>query len=126
MFKPSLSRSLLYLYLFFVAVLVTVPIGGADVALDEIHVGGTLRLDYLLHALMFIPFVPLWRTGRPDHPWWLIIGGGLMFAAVCELLHMVLPYRGYNIYDLFANVAGVMAGTGLALGLSAKFIPKRN
>lgn len=125
MLKPSLSRSLLYFYLFSVAVLVTVPTGGADVALDEIHVGGTLRLDYLLHALIFIPLVPLWRAGRPDHPWWLIIGAGMLFAVCSELLHMVLPYRGYNINDLFANVAGVMAGTGLALGLSAKFILKK-
>ncbi len=126
MIKPSLSLLLLYIYLFIVAVLVTVPTGVIDVATNEFYVGGTLRLDHLLHALMFIPFVPLWRAGRPDHPWWLIIGAGLLFAACCELLHLVLPYRGYGINDLLGNVAGVIAGTGLAAGFSGKHILKRN
>ncbi len=77
----------------------------------------SIRLDYLLHASVFLPLVPLWRLARPEHPWSLIILTGLLLAAAAEGSHYILPYRAYNINDLLGNIAGVLLGVLVALAI---------
>lgn len=113
--EPAIFKKLLYFYLFITVVLLIVPNRGSEVSMDDIHILSLLRLDYLVHILLFIPLVPLWRTGFPGHSWLIVIPGALLFAAFSEFLHLTLPYRGYNINDLIANMAGVILGVPLAL-----------
>ncbi len=54
-------RKLLTLYLMALLVMVTVPLGNA---LNDIFIF-ELRLDYLVHVLVFTPVVVLWRLGFP-------------------------------------------------------------
>ena len=66
------SRDDTVLYLPTLFLMTAAPLGGLKTTLTHttvIH----LRLDYLLHALMFMPLAPLWRLGFPRHPLWLII-----------------------------------------------------
>ena len=117
MLNRPISLKLLYTYIIVTLVLVVIPTKGSEITIDDIHVLDVMRLDYLLHVLLFIPLVPLSRMSWPGRPWWLIITAGLLFAACSEFLHLLLPYRGYNINDLFANMAGVIVGAVLLLAL---------
>lgn len=38
----------------------------------------------------------------------------LLFAIFCELIQEPIPWRTFNINDLLANVAGTVAGMGIA------------
>ena len=60
-------RVLLFLYLVFLAVMMMVPLG--TIVLSDTFVF-RLRLDYLVHAVVFVPVVVLWRLGFPGHPLW--------------------------------------------------------
>lgn len=101
------------------------PFGETSRSLSSIHVL-SFRLDYLLHALVFIPFYPLWRWARPGHRWWLVLGGGLAVAWLAEWVQLYLPYRAYNINDLLANMAGVLLGAALLEAWRSLRADKRN
>ena len=71
-----------------------------------------LRLDYLLHGLLFLPitfFLSRWPLSGYRFP--VILLAALLFALFCEAVQYPLPYRAFNINDLIANLAGVVAGT---------------
>ncbi len=109
-----MRKNLFFRYLFFAYLVVVIgisviPIGNSG-SLDSVTVLDLLRLDYLLHALAFIPLVPLWRLCFPGHSWWLVITGGIILASCCEWIQFWLPYRSYNINDLAGNIAGVLLG----------------
>ena len=120
--KSVVVKILLFLYIIGVAGLSVFHFGESDIAFSDIVVIDLLRLDYLLHALVFIPLVPLWRLALPGHPWWLVIISGLLFAACCEGIHFLLPYRSYNINDLLGNMVGVILGAMAARWLLPLFI----
>jgi VanZ family protein len=87
-------------------------------ALNKTKVAG-LRSDYLLHALMFIPFMALvlWRWGgeiRNNARFFIALGAGLALAAVSEGVQWFLPYRTFNLLDLGANCLGMAIGALLA------------
>jgi glycopeptide antibiotics resistance protein len=105
----SVYRHLFYFYLFAVIGFSIIPLGN-DPFLSRVTVVDILRLDYLLHALLFIPLVSLWRFGLPGHSWWIVVAGGLSLAAFCELIQLWVPYRGYNINDLIGNMTGMLLG----------------
>ena len=67
-----------------------------------------LRLDYLLHARMFMPLAPLWRLGFPRHSLRRIIPAGLALAIGLEGVQYLLPYRAWNVNDAIGNGAGVL------------------
>ena len=115
--KPIIKYLFIF-YLIGVAIVSILPIGGMSTAMNEVDVL-SIRLDYLVHALVFIPLVPLWRMVGPPAPWWLMIAAGLLLAAATEAVQLYLPYRAYNINDMLGNMAGVTIGTIIAL-----FIPK--
>lgn len=123
--KPSLKniiKILLVVYLVALLVLAVAPFGGLSTSLTKVTVL-TLRLDYLLHALAFMPLVPLWTLVWKDHPWWLIIILSLLIAAAVEGSHYYIPYRAYNVNDLVGNVAGALLGAAIAAVFSLKTHP---
>jgi len=102
-----ICKTLLFLYLPTLFLLTAAPIGGLNTTLTHttvIH----LRLDYLLHALMFMPLAPLWRLGFPRHSLWLIILAGLALAVGLESVQYLLPYRAWNVNDAIGNGVGVL------------------
>ncbi len=98
-------RKLLTLYLMALLVMVTVPLGNA---LNDIFIF-ELRLDYLVHVLVFTPVVVLWRLGFPafgveD------CGVGVLLAVGLEGVQYGLPYRSWNMNDAVGNAVGVGVG----------------
>jgi glycopeptide antibiotics resistance protein len=120
----SFTKYLFYVYLIAIVGISAIPIGDSG-SLSRVTVVNVLRLDYLLHSLLFIPLVSLWRFGLPGHSWWMILGGGIILAACCELIQMWLPYRGYNINDLIGNMTGVLLGIPVYYFLSLPVIRKQ-
>lgn len=111
-------QKILLIYIFTLFIITIIPTGSA-VALNEIHIL-THRADYLLHALIFFPWMILvWlhlkETGLKGKArlktitYWFI--AGLMLAVLSEVLQLWLPHRAYNIIDLIYNLAGLMLGT---------------
>ncbi|MFO7988622.1 MAG: VanZ family protein [Desulfotignum sp.] len=106
-------RVLLFLYLVFLVVMITVPLG--TTILSDTYVF-ELRLDHLVHVLVFAPLVVLWRLGFPRHPVWKIVGVGVVLAVGLEGVQYLLPYRSGNVSDALANIVGVgVSGSGLAV-----------
>ena len=106
-------------YAIIVVILHVIPIGSGDInALNKTEIG-TLRLDYLLHALVFIPWaiivwliygINFWETPGKAFLW---LFAGILFAAGAEYIQYFLPYRTFNIYDVLGNVTGVIIGASV-------------
>jgi len=73
-----------------------------------------IRLDHLLHALLFIPWMVLlhwrWKEKRSVGFFMLALGAGFLLAVISEGAQLVLPYRAFNVMDLVANWVGVVVG----------------
>ncbi len=74
----------------------------------------SVRFDYLLHALLFVPWIMLirwrWRDKRGVGFFLLVVGVGMLLAAVSEGIQYWLPYRAFNLVDLGANCFGIVLG----------------
>ncbi|MCA1786287.1 MAG: VanZ family protein [Desulfobacteraceae bacterium] len=108
-------KTFLGLYLVFLVVMVLVPLGELNTTLSDTFVF-ELRLDYLVHVLVFAPVVVLWKLGFPRHSMWVIMGVGVVLAVGLEGVQYLLPYRSWNVNDAVGNVVGVVlggAGSGL-------------
>ena len=106
-------RRMLYIYTILLVLLSVLPINGLnpDTPLNDIFIVN-IRLDYLIHCVILIPWVFLLKqntsvqyTGNPFRIV-LLIAGGLLFSIGLEAIQYPLPYRGYNINDLLANILG--------------------
>lgn len=104
-------------YTLAILLLVTLPINGEDQLLGHLNDNYVLRirLDYLFHALLFMPWVFLGAYGwelnsRSRLFFWLSLIGALSFAVLCEYVQLWLPYRTFNINDLVSNCLGVILG----------------
>jgi VanZ family protein len=104
-------------YLTGVFILSIIPVNGPGSGMNDIYVV-QLRLDYLLHALLFLP-APAFVWGLrfkvqclKVKGWGLIYTGvfSLLFAVLCEVIQLPLSYRAFNINDLLANLAGALTG----------------
>lgn len=102
-------RSILFLYLGFLVVMGVVPLGALNTTLSDTFVL-ELRLDHLLHALMFAPLAVLWRLGFPGHSMWRIALAGMLLAVGLEGVQYVLPYRSWNVNDIVGNIVGLGLG----------------
>lgn len=116
-------RVLFVLYFVALAVVTVIPLGGVSTSLSGTEVL-SLRMDYLVHALVFLPLVPLWKLSKPSHPLWVIIIAGVGLAALAEISHMWIPYRAYNINDLIGNALGAMLGWPIYL-LARSYLPAK-
>ncbi len=133
--------SLLPLYIIIVLVLHIIPYGDPfggsfDLSLNRIEIGA-FRMDYLLHAAVFIfwQFLLLFRVvpkkaGDPGRlplrrrlafqavtlgQFGLWIIAGIIFAAAAEGIQYWLPYRAFNLMDVIFNILGVLLGAALTI-----------
>lgn len=111
-FKP-----LSVIYTVLILLLVTLPINGDDQPLGQLDDTFILqiRLDYVSHALLFVPWTVLvcrgWqvslRRGREQAAW---LAGCLGFGVFCEYIQWPLTYRAFTINDLISNILGILLG----------------
>lgn len=106
---------LFYLYVFTAFILHVIPIGSA-ISLNDYEIG-ELRLDYLLHTLIFLPWMVFVRLQYLKDKQslqlkkigiWLVVG--LFFAAFCESIQIWISYRSFNPLDLIFNLSGIVFG----------------
>ena len=92
-----------------IILLTLLPVNGPHAALNDTYVI-ELRLDYLLHALLCIPFIFLFNKAF-QRSFAIAVITGLLFASLSEGAQYFLPYRAFNINDLLANNIGIFAGS---------------
>lgn len=116
-FRKDFIRKVTLVYTVAILLLVTLPINGDDQFLGNLNDTYILRLrlDYLFHSLLFIPWVVLGAYGWEFHnrkktSVWLAYLGALLFSVLCEYVQLPLPYRTFNINDLVSNMLGVTLG----------------
>jgi glycopeptide antibiotics resistance protein len=116
------SGSWFLLYLLFLVLMTVLPLNGSSSAhLNDIYVVN-IRLDFLIHSILFIPWIFLYTVSfRPAgvSEKLLMIAAGLLMAFATEGVQYFLTYRSYNINDLLSNFLGVLLGC-----IALFFIPK--
>jgi glycopeptide antibiotics resistance protein len=102
------------IYISILFLLTILPINSSDNSLINNTFILEVRLDYLLHALLYFPWLFLAvKATKAGHIIALLYG--LLFAAGTEVLQLLLPYRTFNINDLLANVLGLLSGLILVI-----------
>ncbi len=96
-------------YVVLLLTIILIPFDIAGTPVNQIRLL-SVRLDYILHALVVMPLLPLWHLAQPANPLLIKLLAGIVFVAGVEIVQLVIPYRTYNIYDLISNLAGVGAG----------------
>jgi VanZ family protein len=104
------AKGLFRVYVLFLFLMAIVPIGTEG--LNNISILD-LRADYILHAVLYLPWVFLCVKAGKALPIWIF--WGILFAAGMEGLQYWHPYRAFNINDLVANVFGVAVGASILL-----------
>ena len=90
------------------AFLMWAPLNGLGVPLDNYILG--LRVDHLLHASVFLPMPLFLMDLAPRRRWWLLWLLSCAVGLVTEGGQWLLPYRGFDINDMVANLIGVSFG----------------
>ncbi len=110
-------RTIWWVYTCLILLLVALPLNGKDQFFGKLNDNYILeiRLDYISHAMLFIPWVLALHFGWERSPRSFIQSVlsfvlALAFAAGCEFLQLLLPYRTFNINDLAANGLSVCLG----------------
>ncbi len=110
-------RTIWWAYTGLILLLVALPLNGEGQLLGKLNDNYVLeiRLDYISHAMLFIPWVVTrhfgWeRAPRSFAQFILSFILSLAFAASCEFLQLLLPYRTFNINDLAANGLSILLG----------------
>jgi VanZ family protein len=114
-----------------------IPLGPINTTLSD-NFTLNIRWDYLLHALVYLPLpVLIWlfqkkgsflldqSSSGSGRFWLLLVLFPLFIASLFEALQLIIPYRSFNINDLFANCMGVIIGFVL-LPVLKKFIMRIN
>jgi hypothetical protein len=126
-------KALLSVYLLGLVLVVVVPLNELNVSLTNVFVLD-LRLDYLLHMLLFVPLVPLWRLGFPRHSVWIVIGAGFALAIAVEGMQYALSYslqkvlesvRAGRRLNILAMVSGNPTRANLSKSRSKRLVQKR-
>jgi VanZ family protein len=113
-------KILLFSYSILLVLLAILPINGEGSAINHTFVV-SVRLDYLIHFAVFIPWVFLaqmtYSLSFKNYPkktlTWLFYG--ILFATANEAIQYFIPWRAYNINDLVSNFIGVLLGAALFL-----------
>ena len=124
-------RILFLLYCIAIILIAILPINGEPSSLNNMYVV-KIRLDYLFHSLVFLPFLPfaIFTITLPSKNQNRIICTlsiiiiGIVFALFTEVIQHFLNYRTFNINDLLANTAGVLLGLPICLWAKQKFKTK--
>ena len=119
-FVISNIKLLFYGYTILLFLIAVLPLNSSGSAINHTFVV-SIRLDYLLHCAIFIPWVYLLqrftrlnlRIVSLKTLGWMIVG--VSFALAMEAIQYILPYRAFNINDLLANGLGVVMGFSILL-----------
>ncbi len=101
-------------YLVALVVISVIPLKTAQ-ALNNMDVI-SIRGDYLVHALIFLPWTIVGLAAYRISFLWIV--ALFLMAAATEMIQYFIHYRAFNINDLTANVIGVFLGLLLFLILS--------
>ena len=114
--RSVLSPKTFWLYFTAILLLIVLPINNSDTLnLNHIMIL-EIRGDYLVHALIFIPWA-FFMLPMQQKAWsWSLLG--LLFSTGTELLQYLLPYRRFNINDLISNSLGILLGLVIFLLLT--------
>jgi glycopeptide antibiotics resistance protein len=82
--------------------------GSSEMALNNVFIIH-LRLDHLLHGLLFLPWIFIGITCKQMETRILIVTG-LLAAILLESIQFFLPYRSFSINDMISNVLGLITG----------------
>lgn len=113
--KIVIQWKIFYLYAFVLVLLSILPINSSGSSINHVFIV-SIRLDYLLHCLIYIPLVLfLWidkesallSTPGKAFIWFIIL---LIFAVITEVIQYFLTYRAFNINDMLANGLGIIIG----------------
>ena len=94
------------IYVLLIIIFTVIPIGNSHQLENTFIIN--FRLDYILHALEFIPWAFFCMMMRRDT--WLWFAWGILFAVGTEMLQYAIPYRSFNINDMIANIIGIGIG----------------
>lgn len=109
---------LVVFYAFGVILLHVIPTGGGA-AFNQTEISG-VRGDYILHMVLFLPWMPLvwyvvkvradkFSIGLRDFLFGLTTG--LVLAISAEGMQYWISYRSFNLMDIVFNMAGVLLGS---------------
>ena len=109
-----------WVYFVCLLLLMWAPVGVLGVPLNNFVFG--IRLDHLLHASVYIPctlfmFDFFRNSRRPLLLSWLV---AILLCVTTETVQYFLPYRGFDINDMAANVLGVSLGAVVMKSLLGK------
>ena len=125
--SKRILRILFFLYCIALILLAILPINGESSALNDTYIVN-IRLDYFVHMLSFLPFLPfaLYVLSETFHikgiaqKIFVFIIIGILFAITTEVIQLYLPYRTFNINDLIANTLGIILGLPIILLIKRK------
>ena len=101
-----------YIPIIFIIILLllsTLLINGTSSTLNNSYTLN-IRWDYLVHALVYIPLIPLLSFNREKLRTKNIIILSLILAISLEAIQYLIPWRTSNVNDVFSNVLGVGIG----------------
>jgi len=113
--QSIIRKVILFAYITVIIVLVVLPLNDAKSSILTDNYLVKIRLDYLVHIIIFLPFILLVKISYTMNIL-NIIFLGLLFAGICEGVQYLLPYRSFNINDLLANMIGTAIGIILVVG----------
>ncbi len=117
-------------YIIILILLTILPINGTSSTLNNTYTFN-IRWDYIIHALVYIPLIPLLsfykQSSRPiaSSKTLAIILISIFIAITLESIQYIIPWRTFNINDMFSNVLGVGIGFVL-MKLFERIIYERN
>ena len=104
-----IKKVVLFGYIALILFLVVLPLNDAASSFLIDNYVVKIRMDYLLHVFLFLPFPLLFKLSYKLNTIGILVLG-LVFAGFSEGLQYLLPYRSFNINDLIANIAGIIFG----------------
>lgn len=105
-FHKQIRLKLAPWYFVALVLLMWLPLG--EVSLDNFILG--IRADHLVHASVYVFCSWFLMDQRWLHRGWQIWLLGLLVGVVTESGQYLLPYRSFDINDMFANALGVSLG----------------
>jgi glycopeptide antibiotics resistance protein len=105
------------LSLFYIGIIILIsvlPINNQNSSLNHTTVV-TIRMDYLMHAILFFPFVWFINSAglfgkKISKNRFLVFFLGIVMVLFSECVQYFLPWRTFNINDLLANFLGFVIG----------------
>jgi len=113
-FNQQWIKKVSFIYFGFVLFLHVVPLGDdLDLTVNNSYILDGLRLDHLLHGLIFLPtyfFFRSWLHELQTQRSLIAVLLGILFGVFAESLQIFIPYRAFTLPDLMSNAIGALLG----------------